>query len=179
VLAVALGEIAGCFATPAAAAIGGLSPTLAIRHSPSGLDQTCLVRVYGTVRTTQAEAQSLIATGHTILVRVWGDDLLFGDDLLLGPYRLGPTNPTALSVGNIAATPQGLSFRMAVDRINSHRLNEDGSITNSNDEVYAGVRLVDAHVRTIVSGETARTTGVNYGLDCFDQTVGAFIQGGP
>jgi hypothetical protein len=41
--------------------------------------------VWGDVKMSPAEAQDLINSGHTVVIRLWGDDT-FSDDLLNGPY---------------------------------------------------------------------------------------------
>jgi len=162
---VALGSIVGS----SVAAIGPVTgefasrPTLTVKSVGSNVPANCAVAVDGVVRMAEAEAQSLIDSGYKVVVRVWGEDL-FDDDLLLGPYSLTQSIPGAS--GYIVATPQGLRFHKDT-AVKGAQLNEDGGgLHGFGDELYAGVRLVNAAGTTIRSRETNRVGGHNFGLGC-------------
>jgi hypothetical protein len=82
-------------AAPADAAIGSLTAQLSMSRSGSYLYN---VNVSGTVPMTQAEARSLIGSGHKVVYRLWGDDPV-SDDFLWGPVDT-----------ELVSTPLGLQF---------------------------------------------------------------------
>jgi hypothetical protein len=133
----------------AAAAIGATTAPTA--HAQPGVltselyvvpysQHTSNVVVLGKVRMSRAEAQSMIGSGHKVMLRVWGDDLAY-DDLLLAPYEAGLT-----------VTETGLEFSHVRFQLSNDLLDEDWG----RDEVYAGARLVNAAGATIRAGETNR-----------------------
>jgi hypothetical protein len=160
-LTVALGLTAiGLTVAPADAAIGPVTGAKLTVKSLGPIAVSCEVSVDGLVTMTQAEAQALIDSGHRVVVRVWGEDPI-DDDLMLGPYYLTQILPRAS--GYIAATPQGLRFHKDT-AVKGAQLNEDaGALGGTGDELYAGVRLVNAAGTTIRSGETNRVGGHNFG----------------
>lgn len=152
----------GLAAAPTEAAIGVVRAKLVIKP----LGPNYHVSVDGVVKMTQAEAQGFINSGHKVVVRVWGEDPI-SDDLLLGPYFLTPGNSVAVQTGSITAMPQGLAFRWS-RRATRGQLDEDYAPETSSvfddDDVYAGVRLVNSDGTTIRSGETNRQGSVNFEL---------------
>jgi hypothetical protein len=91
---------------------------------------------------TQSEAQYLINTRHNVVIRLWGEDPA-SDDLLLGPDN-APDD----------ALSGGLYYSVAYKLPNS-RLNEDWG----EDDLYAGVRLVQPNGVTLRSAESNRVWG--------------------
>jgi hypothetical protein len=73
------------------------------------------VSISGRVSMTRAEAEQLIANGHSVELRLWGAEPAYAD-LLLGPY-------TATS----SATSAGLEFRKELLVI-GHRQLDQGSL---------------------------------------------------
>jgi hypothetical protein len=123
VLAVAAAVMAvGISSAPANASVGSMSASLSITRAGNGYSS---VTVTGTVKMTQAEAQSYISSNHRIQWRLWGEDT-FSDDFLYGP------DPASLT-----ATSKGLEYKGQAVMRNSV-LNEDWGF----DEVYAGVRFI-------------------------------------
>jgi hypothetical protein len=96
--------------------------------------------------------QALLNEGYRIQIRVWGDDPVY-DDLLVGPV----TPEMYPGVNGPDATYGGLGFRADIPVSNSV-LDEDDSIFDERDEVYASIRLLDPNGKTIKSGETKRIT---------------------
>jgi hypothetical protein len=131
-------------AAPADAAIGSLTAQLSMSRSGSYLYN---VNVSGTVPMTQAEARSLIGSGHKVVYRLWGDDPV-SDDFLWGPVDT-----------ELVSTPLGLQFTGLGLTLNRSFLNEDNDLPDYRDEIYAGVRLVDSRGATVRSRETNRVGG--------------------
>jgi hypothetical protein len=133
--------LVGLHAAPADAAVGSM--TTGLRVTPVvGQPGYHWVHVYGNVKMSQAEAQHLMNEGHNVVVRLWGDDQ-FSDDLLMGPY-------SAVR----GANHDGLWFSIA-NKVPNTLLNEDWG----QDEIYAGVRLVQPNTQTLRSAETNRVVG--------------------
>jgi hypothetical protein len=153
----------GLWALPAGAAIGPVSARLTVTFL-GGTSEPCGVAVDGLVRMSQTEAQTLVDTGHRVVVRVWGEDS-FADDLLLGPYTLTRRKPWNASQ-YIAAAPGGLKIHLR-DEVYGSDLNEDLYPDPAmRDELYAGVRLVDSAGRTVRSGESNRVGEYDFGSGC-------------
>jgi hypothetical protein len=137
-----LGMIA---APPASAAIGTMTASLSLSRNGPVLEN---VNVSGLVAMSQAEAQGYINSRYRVVWRLWGDDPI-SDDFLFGPND-----------AQLTATPQGLQFRELGLQINRHRfLNEDTSVFDNRDEIYAGVRFLNASGATVKSKETNRVVG--------------------
>jgi hypothetical protein len=154
----ALGMTLGTSPAPADAAIGIVRARLAAEYHHPNWN----VSVSGVVKMTQTEAQGLIDSGHRVLIRIWGEDLI-RDDLLLGPYYLTQFRGR---YGYITATPQGLAFQLSVVAKGSE-LDEDDdpwAPGGHNDEIYAGVRLVNSDGATIRLRETNRLGSTNFGF---------------
>jgi hypothetical protein len=151
VVAVALAAIVGLPA-PAGAAVGEVRPSLSITPVP-GNPSRCTVKVHGHVVASQAEAQTLLAQGHRIVVRLWGSDFGSDDDLLYGPWTARAT-----------ATARGLDFDLG-RTVGNTGLNEDSAWGNEGDEVYAGVRLLNSAGHTVRSATTNKI-GSQFGLGC-------------
>lgn len=156
----AVAMAAGPFAAPADAAIGPVSATLNVgrEYTPGSR----YVRVDGVVRMTPGEAQGLVDSGHRIVIRVWGEDPSF-DDLLYGPYntaRAGSPGASVDKYGIFSAYPPGggLVFHLGI-AAKTTELDEDDSVLDDHDELYAGIRLVNSDGKTIRSGETRRVFG--------------------
>lgn len=123
------------------AAVGPITSRLSISKN----FQRYNVNLTGVVRMPQAEAQALLNSGHRIQWRLWGEDPV-SDDL-----RFGPDPPSKQPV----ATAQGIEFEGT--RITSLGvLDEDDSVFDDRDELYIGVRLVNAGGGTVKSGESNR-----------------------
>jgi hypothetical protein len=140
--------------TPRAVTIGSMdSPVLSIfstSHTAS------LVRVQGLIRTTPFDVPGirvLIDQGYRVQVRIWGDDPVY-DDLLRGPV----TAEIYPASDGPAFTEGGIGF-LAEIPVSNGVLDEDDSIFDDRDEIYAGVRLLDPSGNTIRSGETRRLYG--------------------
>jgi TctA family transporter len=133
----------GLSAAPANAAIGPMTAKLTVTPYKPGYHN---VAVFGLVKMSQGEAQSLLNSGHRIVMRLWGEDVFY-DDLLIGPYspQFGP-----------AATAQGLEFHRVMIGVNDNVLDED---PEGADELYVGARLVRPGGSTIKSVTTNRVTG--------------------
>jgi hypothetical protein len=159
-------------AAPASATIGSLTAKLTVAKHPPGtppnpdaeglrcqvwllqqVSYPCWVQVEGSLSTgSRLEAERLQASGHRILMRLWGDDPV-SDDLLQRPYLFGfDVKPCC------AAT--WTTFKWA-RWVNSRVLDEDHY--PDRDEIYAGIRLVDSSGRTIRSVESNRVK-LNMGL---------------
>jgi hypothetical protein len=137
-----LGMIA---APPASAAIGTMTAHLSLSRSGQFLEN---VNVSGLIAMPQAEAQGYINSRYRVVWRLWGDDPI-SDDFLFGPND-----------AQLTATPQGLQFGELGLQINRHRfLNEDTSVFDNRDEIYAGVRFLNASGATVKSKETNRVVG--------------------
>ena len=133
--------LVGLQAAPADAAVGSM--TAGLRVTPvSGQPGYQWVHVYGNVKMSQVEAQQLINEGHNVVVRLWGEDQ-FSDDLLMGPY-------SAVRGANY----DGLWFSIA-HKVPNSLLNEDWG----QDEIYAGVLLVQPNTQTLRSAEPNRVVG--------------------
>lgn len=153
VLAALVGAVSltclGAAATPAAAAIGPIAGTGGGGRADLSVArniQRYTVRVKGLIRMTQAEAQSLIASDHRVVWRLWGEDVVY-DDFLFGP-----------DPATVTATSQGLEFDGS-RVVPGSTLNEDPE--GGNDELYAGIRLVKGYINgkpgpTVRSGESDR-----------------------
>ena len=141
-------------ATPAQAAIGSLKADLEVDFWGSpGPEPRYGIEVKGVVSMTRAEAQSLLNAGHKVVWRIWGDDPV-SDDLMIGQS----------TSRHMSATWGGLTFWEGAppsinQTIEGYRLNEDDSITDSRDELYAGVRLVNSAGATVRSAESDREYG--------------------
>lgn len=137
-----LGLTVGVATAPAHAA--GLSPTL--RVTEAGNSQYW-VHAFGTIPMSKQDADRLISTGHSVAMRLWGDDPS-SDDLLAGPYE-----------AVVSSSNQGFHYSVAHRRAAS-LLNEDsGWYEGSGDELYVGVRLLNNVGTTVRSGETNRVHG--------------------
>ena len=136
----AVAGAAGLSAAPADAAVGSPQGKLTITPFSPGYHN---VAVFGRVPMTRAEAQSLINGRHKIVLRLWGEDT-FSDDLQMGPYP-----------ATVYATDKGLEFHKVLLQIDDDVLDEDWGA----DELYVGMRLVNANGATIRSGETNRVHG--------------------
>jgi hypothetical protein len=137
-----LGMIA---APPASAAIGTMTAHLSLSRNGQFLEN---VNVSGLIAMPQAEAQGYINSRYRVVWRLWGDDPI-SDDFLFGPND-----------AQLTATPQGLQFGELGLQINRHRfLNEDTSVFDNRDEIYAGVRFLNASGATVKSKETNRVVG--------------------
>lgn len=145
-------------------ALGPVSAKLSVKSSRT--PSSCEVSVEGLVAMTQAEARTLLDSGHRVVVRVWGEDPIH-DDLLLGPYILA--RGSVWSPSYAAATPTGLTLRLWVVVANT-ALDEDSyPDPGLRDELYAGVRLVDPAGRTIRSAETNRVGGYDFSSPLSDR----------
>lgn len=140
--AAAIAMTVGVSAGPASAAIGPGAAELTVSPHKPGYHN---VAVFGKVSMSQTEAQSLIDSGHKIVLRVWGEDT-FSDDLMIGPY-----NATSFT----SPVSNGLEFHKVLIGVNDNRLNEDWG----RDELYVGARLVDSRGRTVRAFETNRVYG--------------------
>ena len=146
IMATALALVLGLFAAPADAAISSMTARLAYSR---GFDGRYTVRVTGVVRMPGSEARKLIATGHDVVWRLWGEDPV-ADDLLAGP--LPATVTTFAGVG--------LRFTGSVV-LTGAELNEDAAHApfDEIDDLYAGVRLVNSRSQTVRSVESNRVRG--------------------
>jgi hypothetical protein len=97
-------------------------------------------------------AQGLIDKGYRFQIRVWGDDPV-SDDLLLGPIT-----PRMLHMWDGSFNAGGLGYVLDAP-IANRVLDEDDSIFDERDEIYAGIRLLDPSGNTIRSIETKRISG--------------------
>jgi hypothetical protein len=141
-VAVAAGVMTvGLPAAPADAAVGSMKPNLRITPV-QGQPGYKWVEVWGYVPMSQTEAADLIRSGHNVIIRLWGDDPA-SDDLLMGPY-----NPS------VWANYDGLRFAIA-SKVPNSLLNEDWG----EDDIYAGVRLIQPNTLTLRSAETNRVYG--------------------
>jgi hypothetical protein len=156
---VAIGMTLGLSAAPADAAIG---PVTGAKLSVTRAEVGYRVSVHGLVTMTQTEAQGLINSGYKVVVRLWGEDP-FSDDLLR-TWVLTPVEKYGLIP--LWANSQGLAFRISAP-VSVHVLNEDtgGCVFDTQDELYAGVRLVTSDGTTIRSAETNRWFG-DYDIFC-------------
>jgi hypothetical protein len=128
-------------AASADASIGSMTANLRV-YPVEGVPGYSWVHIYGRVSMTQSEAQYLINTRHNVVIRLWGEDPA-SDDLLLGPDN-APDD----------ALSGGLYYSVAYKLPNS-RLNEDWG----EDDLYAGVRLVQPNSVTLRSAESNRVWG--------------------
>ncbi|GIH22741.1 hypothetical protein Aph01nite_10510 [Acrocarpospora phusangensis] len=95
---------------------------------------------------SQTEARRLQDRGHKLQIRLWGDDQ-FTDDLLWGPF-----------IGNITPTPNGAEFHTKM-LVPEYLLNEDAELEiDRDDEMYVGIRLIDAAGKTVRSVRTNTIT---------------------
>jgi hypothetical protein len=131
----------GLPATSADASVGSMTANL--RVTPvEGQPGYQWVHVYGQVNMTRAEAQDLINRHYNVVIRLWGDDPS-SDDLLMGPYT-----PV------VSAEYFGLHYSVA-HKVPNSLLNEDWG----EDDLYAGVRLVQPNTVTLRSAESNRVWG--------------------
>jgi hypothetical protein len=150
----ALAMTLGLAAAPAEAAVTGMTAKLTITSQNS--NNQYWVAVDGVVNMPQAEAQSRIASGHTMQLRLWGDDPA-SDNLRYGPYfRSGGSGGGS---GQLWAASDGLHFFRTI-QVSGSVLNEDsGWYEGSGDELYVGARFVNSGGTTIRSVETNRVYG--------------------
>jgi hypothetical protein len=137
----AVGMGAALSASPANASIGVATGELYVTDYKPGYHN---VAVFGKVRMSKAEAQTLINQGYKVQLRLWGEDT-FSDDLLMGPYP-----------ATIYATDNGLEFHKVHLGISDTLLDEDWE---GRDELYVGIRLVNRSGATLRSTETNRVNG--------------------
>ncbi|WP_219419006.1 hypothetical protein [Pseudonocardia nigra] len=150
----AVGITVGVAAAPAQAAITGMSAKLTVTAQNS--NDLYWVAVEGVVNMPQAEAQAKIASGHTMQLRLWGDDPS-SDDLQYGPYFNG--GGSGGGSGQLWAASDGLHFFRTI-RLPGYKLDEDnGWYEGDGDELYVGVRFVTAGGSTLKSAETNRVHG--------------------
>ena len=108
------------------------------------------VDVSGVIPMTQAQAQSLIAAGHKVQWRLWGDDPVF-DDFLFGPDPMSVAS-SAGALG-LSSTVQGLWFKGA--RVTTGgTLDEDDSFFDHHDELYAAVQLLNSSNAIVRCGKS-------------------------
>lgn len=135
-------------AAPANAAIGPMEASLQIFGGTKWCNGQQYVVVVGLVRMSYSEAVQALNYDHyipQIQIRLWGDDYLY-DNLL----------HTATTSANFRPQPDGLHFEKKYC-VPGSSLNEDTSWYDDQDEIYAGVRLVNSKTgSTIRSGETNR-----------------------
>jgi hypothetical protein len=138
---------AGLSAAPADAAIGPVSARLSVAPNI----QRYSVDVTGVIRMSQAEAQDLIDRDYRVVWKLWGDDPVY-NDLLFGP-----------DPASITATPRGLEFsgtRVTTGGV----LDEDDSVFDDHDELFARVSLVKGYVNgrpgpSVKSGDSNNVGG--------------------
>jgi hypothetical protein len=152
------------FAVAGFAAVSTAAPASAYMTANLSIGSTmqsdiCSVGLYGDFPMSKSEAQAKINAGYGVVVRIWGDDQYY-DDLLAGPYRLGPYGHT-ISYGQVWATDNGLQYVIRMD-MTASRLNEDsvpGNPYDEMDDIYAGVRMVNKGGSTIAKVESNRVYG--------------------
>jgi hypothetical protein len=99
--------------------------------------------VTGLIPMSQAQAQTLISSGHGIVYRLWGDDPVL-DDML---------SPDSSFSRYLWATPEGLRFQAVSLTLRSSLLNED-PLPFDRDEIYAAVRLLTSSRALKYRGES-------------------------
>jgi hypothetical protein len=138
---------AGLSAAPADASIGPVSARLSVTPNI----QRYSVDVTGVIRMSEAEAQNLIANDYRVVWKLWGDDPVY-NDLLFGP-----------DPASITATSRGLEFsgtRVTTGGV----LDEDDSVFDDHDELFARVSLVKGYVNgrpgpSVKSGDSNNVGG--------------------
>jgi len=174
ILSLATALVIAAVAAPLASA-ATVPPDSALGHTLTTAPETQIwgmttpsFTIFGTSRTTSSvyvqglvfttpdgvqAAQGLIDQGYRFQIRVWGDDSVY-DDLLLGPIT-----PRMLPMWDGSfERPGGLGYVLEAPVSNSV-LDEDDSILDDHDEIYAGIRLLDPSGQTIRSKETKRIGG--------------------
>lgn len=171
-LALAALAITVAVAGPANGAPGPLTVKLSVNSIKAPYARySCEVTVEGLVAMSQAEARALLDSGHRVVIRIWGEDPIH-DDLLLGPYILTRGGVPAWDRTYTSATASGLQLRLKVV-VASVELDEDSyPDPGLRDELYAGVRLVDASGTTIRLGETNRIGGYDFSSPFSDRRCG-------
>ena len=139
-------SFASCTFTSGVPTIAMISPASLSVSAPSNGLRT--VSVSGIARTSsRAEALQLYSNGYRVVHRLWGDDPS-SDDLL---WDLSDAS-------NYAADADGLHFSGTLV-MRSRYLNEDTCWCDDFDEVYAGIRLINASGATSRSAESSRAVG--------------------
>ena len=136
--------------TPETQIWGMLPPQFSATHSNASSTN---LHVQGLVNVTPSGGQviqSLIQKGYRFEIRIWGDDPS-SDDLLLGPFR-----PQMLYMFDQSFNAGGLGYVLDANNIPNRWLDEDNSRFDDQDEIYAGIRLLDPSGKTIRSIETKR-----------------------
>lgn len=113
----------------------GFPTTPELTVTPSSRPGYHIVTVTG-IQRTSLSPEALTDAGYKIEVRLWGnDDVSLGnaDDLLAGP-----------SAGRLSVGPEGVRYTVRW-RASTGLLDED----IGEDELYAGVRLIDPEGKTI------------------------------
>jgi hypothetical protein len=140
-------------AAPANAVYGcsaGLTYTFPAQLSVARNFTIYSVNVSGVIPMTQAQAQALINSGHKVVWRLYGDDPVF-DDFLFGPDP-AQVGSTPGSIG-LSSTTQGLAFK-GLRGTPGGTLDEDDSVFDDHDELYAAIRLLTASNGTVRCGKS-------------------------
>jgi hypothetical protein len=167
VIAAVAAPLASAAEVPRGSVLGD-APTTSDGYTPEtaiwGMN-TPAFQVFGNTRTTSSvyvqglvfttpdgveAAQGLLDEGYRFQIRVWGDDPV-SDDLLAGPIT---PEMFAMWDGDFDG-PGGLGYRADIP-VSNRVLDEDNSRFDDQDEVYAGIRLLDPSGQTIRSIETKR-----------------------
>ena len=148
--AAALGLVGAAPASAIDQGCSGSSNSFRPQLSVSRNFQRWSVNVSGVLAMTQQQAQSLINGGHRVVWRLWGDDPVFDD------FRFGPdpasiaSSPGALG---LSSTTQGLAYKGS--RVTTGgMLDEDDSLFDRHDELYAAVRLLSPTGATVRCGQS-------------------------
>ncbi len=143
----------GVPAPPAHAAVQSMTARLTVTDAVSTVPGSTYwdVKVVGVVRTTtQQDVTELKASGHKVIMRLWGDDPSY-DDLLRGPFE-----------ATYFASSLGLGFTTKL-RVRAIDLDEDIATLDpyipGTDELYIGVRLVNSQGATVRLVDTNRVSG--------------------
>jgi hypothetical protein len=108
--------------------------------------------VDGELFVSETLAHGLVDSGHRFQMRIWGDDPA-SDDRITGLFTPGLRGtPEAFQnphLGTFFFTTHGLGFRIKA-MVKRKQLNEDWG----EDEIYAGVRLVNSDGTTIRDGHS-------------------------
>jgi hypothetical protein len=142
-------------APPANAAVGCIVSTFSPHLTVARNIQRWSVDVSGVIPMTQAQAQTLINSGHKVQWRLWGDDPVF-DDFLFGPDPMSIA--TSAGALGLSGTTQGLWFKGA--RVTTGgTLNEDDTFPDYHDELYAAVRLLNSSNGIVRCGKSNNVGG--------------------